>query len=161
MPEDSSDLKLLVQRSELVSVSFFEMSARKFDEAQVTAGADTDDFEIAPIYSLQTASRDDDTGFRVRIKVEVELPAGSLVVDAAAEYVVSEISAKAIDPDLLVDFVNEVSAMAMFPYLRQAVADMSQRIFWMSLLLPLLQRGQLVFQIIQPDEAVALRRAAV
>lgn len=45
------------------------------------------------------------------------------------------------------EFVNNVAIMHILPYARQSIADLTQRVFSAPLLMPIMQRGELQFQV--------------
>lgn len=147
------DLATLVGKVALQSVSFFEVSAVRTeaesdedDHAEFESTADDAEGSGAKsVQYLQTARRDDDLGFRVRLRTEISLSNGSTTVDAAAEYEIDNGLASNISDEVMMEFANEVAIMQLVPYIRQAVADATQRVFGTPLLLPMLQRGELSF----------------
>lgn len=46
------------------------------------------------------------------------------------------------------DYSNDVAVVALLPYLRQAIADLTQRVFGSPLLMPALQRGAVTFSMV-------------
>ena len=141
------DIHGLVDAVTLESVTFLELSAKRADEvASYDSLFKEQTYEIEPEFSLQFA-RDNDAGkFRVRLKTLIESEPGKIVVDAAAEYAVeSDVEVSTISDDLLLDFANRVAVFAIIPFLRQGVADMTQRVFGVPLTMPMYRRGELVF----------------
>jgi preprotein translocase subunit SecB len=123
-----------------------ELSAKRADEeASQDLLFKEEPYEIEPEFNLQFG-RDDDAGrFRVRLKTLIESDPGKILVDAAAEYTVEGVDVATIPEDLMLEFANQVAVFAIIPYLRQAVADMTQRVFGVPLTMPMYRRGELVF----------------
>jgi hypothetical protein len=137
-------LEELVEKSDLSSFTYFEVSAVRSDSAVANELSETDR-DIKPNHLLQTAPREDDSGFRVRIRTEIDAHVGTIVVDVAAEYELTEAVASSFDPVVLTSFVNNVAVMTLFPYIRQAVADITLRVFGAALTMPVVRRGELAF----------------
>jgi len=130
---------------QLGSISYFEISALRNDLINVIDPTEDGSVTITPQYTLQTAHRDDDRGFRVRIRSDIETSVGTIKVDVAADYVLTNLHAAEISPGLMIEFVNEVAVMVLLPYLRQSIADVSQRVFGASLTMPIYKRGEVSF----------------
>lgn len=152
MSEPELSIIDLVVKAKLSSISYFEVSARRRDDAEVEdepeAGIEEDDSAESSATAAQylsTARRDDDAAFRVRIRLELGMPLGEVVVDVAAEYELADALASNISEDLMLEYVNEVAVMQLIPYMRQTVADATQKVFEKPFLLPVLQRGEMSF----------------
>ncbi|MBF4592094.1 MULTISPECIES: hypothetical protein [unclassified Curtobacterium] len=70
---------------------------------------------------------------------------GEVDVSVAGEYTL-------LDPSVLTQrslqlFANEVAVMTVFPYLREAVASITARVFQQPLHLPMIARGQIVVDV--------------
>lgn len=122
----------LVQDTTLQSVQFHELHAsRKLDIGPDAHSDDDPRFEI----TMQT--RVDDGELGVRVELQVDTPYGEIQVIAAADYINNGPSpSEAVEQR----FATEVGVMVLIPYLRQAVADLSQRVFGTSLLMPIIKR---------------------
>lgn len=141
------DIHGLVDAVTLESVTFLELSAKRADEeARYDSLFKEETYDVEPKFSLQFA-RDNEAGkFRVRLATSIESEPGKILVDAAAEYAVQpDIEVSSISEELLLDFANRVAVFAIIPFLRQAVADMTQRVFGVPLTMPMYRRGELVF----------------
>ena len=148
MPKPELDLATLVKHVGLKGISFFEINAKRDDVPQLEEPADADGDEVKSLQYLQTAHADDNAGFRIRIRTEIVLPDGGVTVDAAVEYSLrDDYRAADISQDLMLEFTNDVAVMQLLPFLRQAVADVTQRVFGAPLLMPMLQRGDMVFRV--------------
>jgi hypothetical protein len=148
MPRAELDAPELVAHSTLANILFFELGARRFEppvEPEPDAEDGADDSEIQAVQFLQTARRDDGTGFRVRMKIVVTVQQGEVLADVAAEYELREYQADDIADDVLLEFCNEVAIMHILPYTRHTIADLSQQVFGAPLLMPMLKRGDIRF----------------
>ena len=140
------DIHALVEATSLETVSFLELSAKRADDqASHNALFKEESYDIEPEFTLEFAKDPDERKFRVRIKTQIQSEPGKIVVDAAAEYAVEELDIGLISEDLLLEFANKVAIFAIIPYLRQGVADMTQRVFGVPLTMPMYRRGELEF----------------
>jgi hypothetical protein len=148
-------LEELVEFSDIESISYFEIAATRVESDELLEPGDHDE-QIQPTHLLQTAHRGSEDGFRVRIRTEIEVDVGSIVVDVAAEYTLVNATTAQITPELMVDFVNKVAVMTLVPYLRNAVADITLRVFGTALTMPIMRRGELEFELpneLDPEKA--------
>lgn len=140
------DIHGLLDAAALETVSFLELSAKRADEE-----ASHDDlfkeesYDIEPQFTLEFAKDLEAGKFRVRIRTQIVAEPGTIVVDAAAEYAVSGIDVAVVQNELLLEFANRVALFAIIPYLRQGVADMTQRVFGVPLTMPMYRQGELEF----------------
>ena len=133
-------LKDLVSRSDLESINVHELSAK------LVPGVSEESDEATFDLNIQTRAAPGEFG--VRVTVDATTPVGVIKVVIAAEY-----SAEGAEPDpeLLGLFASEVAIMSVFPYVRQAVSDMSQRVFEQPLMMPIVKRGELQLTPIDAD----------
>ncbi|WP_374009891.1 hypothetical protein [Leifsonia sp. LS-T14] len=129
----------VAEDAELESILTFELSARNTE-----VESDPDE-EIEPSHVLILASKDDGKGFQVRLRTDIETREAEIVADLAVRFGLTELSAKDISEEVMLDFVNKVALMALLPYVRQSIADLTQRVFGSPLLMPLMKRGDLTF----------------
>lgn len=122
---------------DLDHIQFFKLSA----EMDETAGPSDALEEPDPSYSLKFFSDDELLG--VRVATKVNLGVGTAIVDVAAHYRVHE--PVNISQEGLLDFANRIAVLALVPYIRQAVADLTQRVFGSPALMPVIRQGELTF----------------
>ena len=147
MTEHSEQLLALVRNVKLNSIEYFELTARRqMDLSPLEEGR----VDVEPNYTLGTQVAESGERFLLRLKVEFKSEVGHFAAEAGAEYSVTSSDSIELSETLLVEFANEVGIMALLPYLRQAIADLTQRVFGLPLLMPVLQRGELTFG--KPDE---------
>lgn len=144
LPSDDIDLiKDLIQRSELTSIEFHEVSARRFEGVP-----DSDEPHEGQV-SLGFQHRADLDGFGIRIVGDVAVPTGEVRVIAAVEY---KLLHGEQPPRRSVElFANEVAVMTLFPYLREGIASITSKVFGTPITLPVAQRGQIGFEVVDPD----------
>lgn len=145
MAEPSVGLLALVEHANLDSISFIELSARRGPVAEGRSGGPR-----APTYMLTTNGTDDGSRFRIALRVDLELEEGEVQVTAQADYTVAGPGTGSVTRHGVVEYANEVGIMTLLPYLRQAIADLTQRVFDTALLMPVQPRGAVSFPL--PNE---------
>lgn len=154
--EISDELNALISDVTLLDISYFEMTAARSlpssnsvvsDEAAPGASEADDDIasEIKSSHFLSFEQKDDGTAFRVSLKTTVDSPEGTASVRCIAEYGVEKVDATGLSNELLLDFTNHMATMALVPYIRQGLSDITQRVFGSALLMPIIRRGELEF----------------
>lgn len=83
---------------------------------------------------------------RVSLGCTISLAVGRIDVEPFAEYSFSEdVAIHLADEALVLDFVNEIAVMALLPYVRHALSDLSLRVFDGTILMPVMPRGAIRF----------------
>lgn len=115
-------------------MDFYEVSARRHD----TPREDVGDGQL----TIHVQQRITETDFGVRLTAVVVSPQGEATASVAGEYELLQ----GITPSrrALQLFADEVSVMTVFPYVREAVATVTAKVFGEPLHLPLIQRGDVV-----------------
>jgi hypothetical protein len=134
----TSARELLELGVDLIDIQYFSLQADVDEESEETQLPDN----VEPSYSMRIRQEDDEIG--VRLATRLYLGIGNVLVDVAATY-------KAVQPFSMpeqarLEFATEVGIMALVPYVRQAVADLTQRVFGQAVLMPIIQRGEIGFQ---------------
>lgn len=137
---DLANLRDLIQKSELRSIEYHEVHARRRDGASVD-DSDLDD----PQLSINVQNRLDDDSFGIRLVGSVTMPHGDATASIAGEYVLLE--GHQPSPRTLQMYINEVGVMTIFPYLREAIATTTSRVFGEAILLPTVQRGEISVEV--------------
>lgn len=91
-------------------------------------------------------STDPEPQFRLQLRCEIELPTGVAVIEPVATYRLPTDDADLLTPNVITEYANEVGVMALIPYLRHALADITLRVLEEPLLMPVLPRGALHFE---------------
>ena len=134
-------LEDLVEDTDLIGISTFQLAAERVDEpSEVDDGA-----ELDPTHILHIDTREDGSGFRVKVETQIEMPIGRIVATVGAAYQLNTLNMSAIDREILMGFVNNVAVMTLIPYIRQAIGDITLRVFDSALLMPMMKRGELWF----------------
>lgn len=141
----SHEVHALLENSALVEIVTFELNAKRSDSSPNASKEVATTFEAHPNYTLNTLVSPDESGFLIRLAMSVSLPMGTIHCDLGAAFKHETTLGLELNPELLVEFANDYAVMLLFPYLRQHVADMSQRTFGAPLLMPVLTRGNLIF----------------
>lgn len=106
------------------------------------------DVEVVPVFGLSVATNSDDpTLFRLGLRCEIKFTdEAQIVAEVEAEYQVDgEGVALPLAQALMIEYMNEVAVMALIPYLRHAIADLSLRVFGSPITMPVFQRGAISF----------------
>jgi hypothetical protein len=147
------DIHDLLRDAELESISCFELSAARYGEDEdVDEESSADEDEIQPNHFLQIARSESGDAFRVRVRTEIAVSVGRIVSDVAIEYRVATIHVDDISEELMLEFANDVAVMALVPYIRQSVSDITQRVFDSALIMPMVKRGELAFTSADAEE---------
>lgn len=146
-----ADIHDLIESSSLLSIDTTKLSAeRNLEEV-------SEPFDILPEYEVNTAYRDDGAGFRVILRTVIDVPVGRIQCDTSAEYEMAELRASDIPDGVFGQFVNDVAVMHILPFTRQSIADITQRVFANALLMPIMQRGSLHFDVAEGLKAARER----
>ncbi len=148
-PVDREELGRFVKCITLEGIDSPECMAQSFIEPKTirSGSPDPDESSTTPSFELQIQTPDQDPfdWFSVRVRVSAVFPEGQAAVAARAIY--SHRQAERPSIELLTAFTNEVALMALLPYLRESLADVTRRVFGPPLTMPMFQRGQLQFDV--------------
>lgn len=141
---DGTEPRIVTSAAELISdigvtiqsVTFFNLSATLNEEDDATRLD-----EISPSYGLRVRSEGNELAVRLATTLEVGL--GTIIVDVAITYTLN--ADAQYNEEVGLEFANEVGIMALLPYVRQAIADLSQRVLGEIVLMPVMPRGSLWF----------------
>ncbi|MFV0372773.1 hypothetical protein [Microbacterium sp.] len=131
-------IESLVEKLRLTEVVYYGVGAKlRADDAPF----ESPEGEYSTDFGFRT--RHIGIEFGARLTVEVHAEQGDVTVDIACEYV-SDAPLR-IPREVAYEFVNNVTLMQAFPYVREAVMTLTSRVFRSPLLLPVLLRGALSF----------------
>lgn len=142
MPERSPHLLELNDHASLQDIYFQRELGHRLDKPRDEDG---------PLRFRLTVGRRTDTEarpeiqFRFMLEVCIEAVRGDVEVQSVAVYSIDKEFKGILSDAVLYEYANEVAVMALMPYVRQRVADVSGRVLGQTILLPILQRGQLHF----------------
>lgn len=140
------DVQTLLDDVSLLAISTVALSARRIEREAANAG----EYSVDPQYTLHTGWRDDHKGFRIVLQTEIEAPVGDIRCDVQAEYVLEDLARTTVPQEAMQEFVNSVAIMTVLPFVRQGIADITLRVFESPLLMPIIHRGQITFNL-PPD----------
>lgn len=134
------DIQDLVESVEMSDVQFYELSAKKNESSD-----EIDEKEIDPTFLLQIGHPSD--GIGVRLAVEVSVSRGIVRADVGVIYATkTKDDHISVPEEIGLEFANRVGVLALIPYLRESVTNMSLRVLGKPINLPLFRAGQLTFQ---------------
>lgn len=137
------DVHALLADASLLAISTVALSANRKEREDKTDG----ELTVEPQYTLETGWRSDEIGFRIALQTEIEAPVGDIRCDVQAEYELQQYKMSDISQAVLQEFVNQVALMAILPFVRQGIADITLRVFEAPLLMPIIQRGEITFNL--------------
>ena len=147
MSEDISQADIervleLLNASELEDIQYHELSVKRKvlpDEQTSDEESEKGNFGVRPQFRL------DGDSFGFRLVGEIESPVGDVRVAVASEYKLHE-DAPELDSYLVRLFGNKVGIMALYPFLREAIATLTAKSYGTSLFVPLIQQGEVAFE---------------
>lgn len=140
MPRSGTQLERLIDATDQVSIDNVELSVRRSDRG-VLSGS----IELKPAFSLFCEASEEEPVFTIGLRIELEAPVCDVVTDIRALYRVSEGFGEDLDEPLLLEFANTIALRQLLPFHRQAIADLTQRVLGLPLLLPIIIVNQLTF----------------
>lgn len=150
MPESSDRLLELIAATTLESIILQEARARR---------AASDDEPESGEIALRIDNPSDQNGdsprsFGLGLRVTLRSPNGAAVVEPIARYNVAATYVAALDEDVLLEFANTLGITMLVPYARQALSDITQRVFGAAELMPMFDPGELNFEKLAPGTDV-------
>lgn len=151
MPEPSQAVRDFVAGVELQEIDHYELSAVRglpgpdgsrpvIGPGRLDGGSDVDDGDN----QLGVFWTEDRARVLVRMLSTVRSDAGEIRVGTQAEYAVAE-AVRGAAFDVEQEFVNRVAIMAIVPYTRAAVAELSSRVFGVTYTLSVIRPGDIAF----------------
>lgn len=128
--------------------TFYKVAAEVRDDFTGPITID-EESEVSPSYALKL--RNENGGIGVRLSTHLELAIGTVDVDVAIDYSLTE--TVEVPQHVLLEFANEVGVMALIPYVRESIANLSARVFNRAVLMPMIQRGELSFDAEGDDDS--------
>lgn len=144
VPSLAHDLMILEQNLQLVDVGFMYIHAEQCEVSE----------QAPPTFQLEVSipkpgeiPDGEPMRARVAIRVEVILPAGRLVAEPFAEFTLDRSHLTALNHASLTAFANDRVVYDLLPFAREALSDLSSRVFKVQLIMPHFNRDDLVFPI--------------
>lgn len=151
MSEPSQAVRDFVAGVELRAIDHYELSAVRglpgadgnrpvIGPGRLDAGSDVEDGD----HQLGVFWTEDRAQVLVRMHSTLRSGAGEIRVGTQAEYFVEE-QVRDAPAEVEEEFVNRVAIMAIVPYTRAAVADLSTRVFGVTYTLSVIRPGDIAF----------------
>lgn len=142
-PEALEEVQEVIAKASLASIDYYEVSASRLDDEDPgNAGEDN------LIISVQF--RRVDHGFGVRLLAEAVFANGRARACVAGEYELAD----GFEPTdrACETYVNEVAVMTVYPYLREAMATTTGKVFGSSIHLPIVERGAIRVSLVDAED---------
>jgi hypothetical protein len=147
-PREVEDVHELLSLVAMAPVEFFEMSAKQSDASEKRNEKDD-----KPSFMLKIGHPAD--GIAFRFVVEITNGKGHIRVGAGVIYSTKTKEGLAPVSEVIgLEFANRVAILALVPYLREAVANLSWRVLGHAITLPMIRPGELEFSPMSDGEAV-------
>ena len=146
-----SDVPLLTTVDEMLRIAELQLAAIRFDHLSIDlidnapqAGVDREDSESTPIeINCMLGTRQENKRFGTRFEFRIAAPQWQAVIAVIAYY--EGCQEFVLSPEAPADFASRVALMAAFPYVREALSDLTTRVTGTAVLLPLIRPGQITF----------------
>ncbi|WP_460749157.1 hypothetical protein [Myceligenerans cantabricum] len=136
---------------ELIATARDEYESEKRDSGD----ADSSDEQIDPSegqVGVQTGIRRRPRALDYRVEFLLNHASGRILADMGAFYDCDpSLDLDEVPPEVVIEFGDRVALMALYPYLRQAMSDLGQRV-GVTVALPMLRRGDLSFGPVAGDD---------
>lgn len=151
MPEKMiDDARDLLERFSLTEIGTFEaqgLRGRVEDGRRKIVGPGrSDDLEITEqdntlgVFWLGEGGQ-----LLIRLSFQLETTNGTIRAGVQGEWATGDIGMEDITPEAEEEWINKVAVMALIPYLRTAISDLSVRVLGLPLTLPIIRQGELEF----------------
>lgn len=146
-----SETPLLTSIDEMLETAQLQLAAIRFDHLSIDlkdnapqAGIDREDSESTPIeIDCKLGTRQEGKEFGARFEFRITAPQWEAVIAVITDY--EGCQEFALSPEAPADFASRVALMAAFPYVREALSDLTTRVTGTAVLLPLIRPGQITF----------------
>lgn len=139
-PDEIERIRTLIEKSDLEGIYFHEFSANRFDSPAEES--------VTPKIDVGVQYRLTEDVFGIRLEAILQNSVGEARVSVSGEYTLSD-QYTPTKRDVLL-FANEVAVMTIFPYLREGISDLTNRVFGEPVLLPIAPRGVIAFDLDDP-----------
>ena len=146
-----SDVPLLTTADEMLRIVELQLAAIRFDHLSIDlidnaaqAGVDREDSESTPIeITCKLGTRQEGKEFGARFEFHFKAAQWQAAIAVITDY--EGCQEFAVSSEAPADFASRVALMAAFPYVREALSDLTTRVTGTAVVLPLLRPGQIVF----------------
>lgn len=146
-----SETPLLTSIDEMLETAQLQLADIRFDHMSIDlvenapqAGSDLEGSEATPIeINCMLGTRHEGKRFGTRFEFQFKATQWQAVIAVITYY--EGCQEFALAPEVPADFASRVALMAAFPYVREALSDLTTRVTGTAVVLPLLRPGQIVF----------------
>ena len=132
----------------------------RYNELRVKAEAIPEDDLVPPVFRLEIQiahePQEDEPEVlqaKVALNVELSVPEGRIAVEPVALFHVPTKYATALNPRALTAYVNETGIFHVLPFARQALLDMSSKVFQNPVLMPIFRPEDINFELPSVENA--------
>ena len=145
------DVPLLASVDEMLETAQLQLAAIRFDHLSIDlidnapqAGVDREDSESTPIeINCMLGTRQEGKRFGTRFEFRITAPEWQAVIAVIAYY--EGCQEFVLSPEAPADFASRVALMAAYPFVREALSDLTTRVTGTAVLLPLIRPGEITF----------------
>lgn len=145
------DVPLLTSIDEMLETAQLQLAAIRFDHLSIDlidnapqAGVDREDSESTPIeINCMLGTRQEGKRFGTRFEFRITAPEWQAVIAVIAYY--EGCQEFVLSPEAPADFASRVALMAAYPFVREALSDLTTRVTGTAVLLPLIRPGEITF----------------
>lgn len=146
-----SDVPLLVSANEMLATAKLQLADIRFDRLSIDlventpqVGGDLEDSESTPIeIKCALGTRHEGKRFGTRFEFQFKAAKWQAVIAVITDY--EGCQEFALSSEAPADFASRVALMAAYPYVREALSDLTTRVTGTAVLLPLIHPGQITF----------------
>lgn len=146
-----SDVHLLVSADEMLATAKLQLADIRFDRLSIDlvddapqAGTDRDDSESMPIeINCKLGTRQEGKEFGTRFEFHFKAAQWQAIIAVITDYAGSQ--EFVVSPEASAVFASRVALMAAYPFVREALSDLTTRVTGTAALLPLIRPGEVTF----------------
>lgn len=139
----SVDEMLTTAQLQLADIRFDHLSIDLMDDAP-QADTNLEDSEPTPIeINCTLRTRLKGKHFGTRFEFQIKAPQWKAIISVITDY--EGCQEFELSPEAPANFASKVAFMAAFPFVREALSDLTSRVTGTAVLLPLVRQGEIVF----------------
>lgn len=139
----------LSQNLELIDVGFLYLHAERGDSNNPEPPSFQLEVSIRP---ESETPQDESLMARVAVRVDVTLPNGKITAEPYAEFALDRSYGEALNHAALTAYANDRVVYDLLPFAREALNDLSSRVFKKQLIMPYFDRKELQFPLPTSDD---------
>lgn len=137
------EVQSVVEIAELEHIAYLQVASTRIEPDEQSSPPD-DTAEDTFGFALKLAQSENLDQLIVRLKTSVESPTHDTTVEVGAIYSIDPPSE--IAESVRLEFANLVGIMALLPFVREAVADVTRRTTGHPVTMPMIKAGELRFE---------------